>query len=296
VSGVADDVIYFVSDTHLGDGTGADLFHYPQQLLTLFRRIEAERAQLVLLGDFLELWASGLDAVLMRQVPILTAVGRLASLVPVTYLVGNHDCLPWYAFLGASMGNFKVAEVFTAVRGNLVAIHGHQYDRLNQVKQAADGAIKLPFTRRLVEMVGFLGRLGGEGVGEWLARLSNHLEFAAQDIDEHLKDWDDQSRRALKMGLTHTRAVLERESPGERGYPPGERQYEEGALQWMRKGATLVVMGHTHHPMVARYGRKLYVNSGSWVSALYPPTYVRYAQGRLELLNGVTHEPYLPTP
>lgn len=290
------EVVYFVSDTHLGDGTGADRFRYSRALMALLQRMKQEPgAQLVLLGDFLELWACNLEAVLIAHAPILHAIGELALTHPVTYVVGNHDCLPWYYFVGHGAGTIRVTERFTAGRGALVALHGHQYDPFNQVK-VTDGLVKAPWTRKLVQAVGFLGRLGGEHTSDTIADVGSALEKAAGSLEELLPDWDEAARKTAHAAIRQTRDVLSRESPGERGYPFGEQSYERGAYAILRAGARFVVMGHTHHPLTRRFDARTYVNSGSWVEERYPPTYARFADGRLMLLHGETHQPYEPPP
>jgi UDP-2,3-diacylglucosamine pyrophosphatase LpxH len=260
---MASETIYFVSDTHLGDGTGADRFQYPRAFMSLLGQIEREpNAHLVLLGDIMELWASSLESVLINHAAVFYALGRIATTRPVTYVVGNHDCLPWYYFLGQGAGALRVTDRFTAARGALVAVHGHQFDPYNKVK-VAEGTVKAPWTRRLVQAIGFVGRVGGEAAGDAIANAASALE-----------------------------GVLNRESPGERGYPAGEEAYEQAAVGLMRAGARFVVMGHTHHPLTRRYGSRAYVNTGSWVWDRYPPTYARFAGGQLQLLHGETHEPY----
>jgi UDP-2,3-diacylglucosamine pyrophosphatase LpxH len=265
-----DEVIYFVSDTHLGDGTGADRFQYPRQLLDLLARIEAEpRAHLVLLGDFMELWAATLEPVLIRHAPVFYALGRIAARHPVTYVVGNHDCLPWYYFVGKGAGSITVTERFTAARGALVALHGHQFDPFNRIK-LDEGHVKTPWTRRLVQAVGLVGRVAGDGAGDALADVGTALETAVTSLEN----------------------VLNHESPGERGYPEGETVYEDAARRLMRSGARYVVMGHTHHPLTRQYGDRVYVNSGSWVWDRYPPTYARFTRAGLALIDANTHQPY----
>lgn len=294
---MADEVIYFVSDTHLGDGTGADRFRYPREFAGLLERIQAEPgARLVLLGDFMELWAASLEPILMYHAPIFHAIGRIAANQPVTYVVGNHDCLPWYRFVGFGSGNIEITEQFTAARGALVAVHGHQYDPFNQVKVDADGLIKVPLTRKLTQVLGFLERVMGPSVGDAVIDVGERLSKAILALDQRMPDLDEGSRTLLKAMLSRTRDTLERESPGERGYPPGEENYENAARALMRKGARFVLLGHTHHPLKHTYGHRVYVNTGSWVWDRYPPTYARFAGGQLELYDARTHRPYTRKP
>jgi UDP-2,3-diacylglucosamine pyrophosphatase LpxH len=284
-----EETVYFVSDTHLGDGTGADRFCYPTQLLGLLQKIEGEpNAHLVLLGDFLELWATSLKPVLIKHAPIFFLLGKIAETHPITYLVGNHDCIPWYYFIGQGAGNIRVAERFTALRGALVAVHGHQYDPYNEVK-VTEGQVRVPWTRRLVRAVGFLERVGGPEAGDLITNAGDFLEQKLAALENRGPDL---SNEGLRHFLTGVQRIARTESPGERGYPTGESAYELGALGLLRSGARFVVMGHTHHPLVRKYGNRTYVNSGSWVWDRYPPTYARYSAGRLELLEANTHQPY----
>lgn len=291
---LADGPIYFVSDTHLGDGTGADRFMYPNQLMSLLNRIDQEpNAQLVLLGDLMELWATSLEPVLIKHAPIFALLGKLSANHPVTYVVGNHDCVPWYYFVGQGAGTVQVAERFTGARGALVAVHGHQFDPFNEIK-LSDGHVKVPWTRRLVRAVGFLERIGGDDAAEAIIDAGDFLEQKLSALNALAPDGDPDSRQRLASFLRGAREVARRQSPGERGYPDGEKAYEEGALGFFRAGARFVVMGHTHHPLVRTYGNRVYVNSGSWVWDRYPPTYARFAGGRLELLEANNHQPYSP--
>jgi UDP-2,3-diacylglucosamine pyrophosphatase LpxH len=294
VVSLAEPAIYFISDTHLGDGTGADRFLYPRQLINLLDRVAAEpEAQLVLLGDFMELWASSMEASMIHHAPIFRAISQISATHPVTYVVGNHDCLPWYYFLQRGIGNVTVTERFTAARGALVALHGHQYDPLNRVVVATAGQVKVPWTRKLVQLVGALERVGGDRAGEAITNIGEALSKAADSLESLMPHLDEAGRQLLKGVLHRTQDVWERESPGERGYPEGENAYEEGARGLMRAGARFVVMGHTHHPLRQQYGGRIYVNTGSWVWDRYGPTYGRFACGRLQLLDGETNEPYV---
>lgn len=290
---MASPVYYFVSDTHLGDGTGADRFRYPRQFLDLLLKIETEpRAHLVLLGDIMELWASPMEAILIQHAPIFHTIARIAATRRVTYVVGNHDCLPWYYFLGLTAGNINVVERFTTPAGKLIAEHGHQYDPFNRVKVGEEGQVKAPWTRRLVQAIGFLGRVGGERTGDLIETIGNRVTEAASSLEVLMPEADQSVRDTVRRGLQETQRVISRESPGQRGYPVGERTYEEAALSHLRDGFRHVVMGHTHHPLTRRFGQKSYVNTGSWVWDRYPPTYARFSGGTLELLEANTHQPY----
>jgi UDP-2,3-diacylglucosamine pyrophosphatase LpxH len=286
--------IYFVSDTHFGDGSKADRFLYPRPFFRLLERVAGEpHAHLVLLGDMMELWSAGMEGVLLQYAPFFRAIAGLAEQHPVTYVVGNHDCLPWYHYLGSALGRVRVTERFEAARGTLVAVHGHQFDPFNRVK-TEQGHVEVPWTRRLTQMVGLLQRLAGDparkavdNAADWLGELSGR-------VDDLLPEWDNESRSLLAAGLRRLGDVASRESPGMRGYPAGETSYEQAAIRMMREGARFVLMGHTHHPLRRVYGERVYVNTGSWVWDRYPPTYGLYRDGRLLLIDALAERELEP--
>lgn len=284
--------IYFISDIHLGDGSPADRFQYPRELLDLLTRIEAEpSAELVLLGDVLELWSSTLEGVMIQYGPVMRAIARIAAQHPVTYVVGNHDALPWYHYVGAHLGPVRVAERFEAARGQLVALHGHQYDPFNRVK-TGEGELDLPWTKRLVQMIGTLQRYGGDPTRTAVNSVAEWVSQALDKADNWLASMDDDARRQAKGALKIALQIAERESPGQRGYPEGESRYEEAAAALMRQGARFVLMGHTHHPLRRTFGERAYVNTGSWVWSRYPPTYGLWRDGRLMVMNAQTHQEF----
>lgn len=281
--------IYFISDTHLGDGSHADRFLYPQPLLALLARIESEPgAELVLLGDVIEIWSCTLEGAMVQHAPIFHAIARIAATRPVTYVVGNHDCLPFYHYLGAQLGNLVVAERYLAGGGALVALHGHQFDPFNRVRPET-GELEMPWAKRLFQLVGLLQRLGNDSTRRRVDDATNWLADLIDKLDHLLPHWDTKSRDQLAAGLRQVLEICKRESPGMRGYPEGETRYEQAAAQLMRQGARFVLMGHTHHPLVRTWGRRVYVNTGSWVWDRYPPTYGLWQGGRLLLCNALDH-------
>lgn len=286
-----DRVIYLISDLHLGDGTRADHFLHPEVLLGLLDRVAAQPgAELVLVGDLFELWSAELGAVLTHWQPLISRLATLARQVPVTYVVGNHDALPWYAYLGAQWGPVRIAERFESrlPGGSLLAVHGHQYDPFNRI-QKQEGQVHVPFTRQLTALAGQLERAGLGGVVQEGKDLLEGFLLAADRVER-----SDPAKWPPLLRLA--RQLIERESPGQRGYPEGESRYREAAAGLMRQGARWVVMGHTHHPDIFSAGRWRYVNTGCWCWDRYPPTYARWAGGELALLDARDDTPFTPPP
>lgn len=293
---VAGRSLYFISDLHLGDGTGADRFLHPEALLRLIDQIGSEPGgELVLVGDVLELWACEMGAVLARHGLIIRRLADLAAARPVTYVVGNHDSVPFYLYLGARLGPVAVTERFTArlAGDTLVAIHGHQYDPFNRVSLEA-GRLRTPFTQRLVHLVGTLERHGFGDLMSGGSGTVDHLMARVQEAEQRIAAEAGPGGELKRRLLQVVREVMLREPPGQRDYPLGEERYRRAALDWMRQGARWVILGHTHHPDRLAAGQRLYVNTGCWCWDRYPPTYARWAAGELELYNALDGRPYRP--
>jgi hypothetical protein len=164
---------------------------------------------------------------------------------------------------------------------------------MNDIK-VTEGHVKVPWTRRLVRTVGFLERVGGNETAEAITDAGDWLEQTFSVVEHRVASADPAGRQNLHNFVEGAKRVAQGQSPGERGYPQGEKTYDDAAMRLFRSGVRYVVMGHTHHPLVRKCGGRVYVNSGSWVWDRYPPTYARYANGRLELFEANTHRPYVP--
>lgn len=287
--------IFLVSDLHLGDGTAADRFLYAREFLDLLDRVGGvPGAELVVVGDLLELWACDLDAVMAGHYRMVSRLLALSEQVPITYVVGNHDALPWYLYLDSRLGRLSLVERYTRRVGGdtLVAIHGHQYDPFNRVRTAGQ-EIQVPPIRHLVALMGALQRVGLKHLVAEGQSLVDQLVHAAEELEAGRWPSGAPLPEPLRSGLQAVRGLLLREAPGQRGYPAGEPRYREAALDWMRRGARWVVMGHTHHPDRLEVGKRVYVNTGSWCWDRYPPTYALLADHSLELLDARNDQPFI---
>ena len=87
---------YFISDVHLGFGSRADDRRREARLLLVLDRILREAGQgqvagLFIVGDLFDSWFEFLSVIPRRHVRTLAALARIAELIPVDYLMGNHD-------------------------------------------------------------------------------------------------------------------------------------------------------------------------------------------------------------
>jgi len=88
----------FISDLHLGDGSRTDDFHRDKELLEFLEFVGSQAQELIILGDFLELWQADLDRALFRHSEIINKLLSLRNKVKITYVIGNHDYIPFVKF------------------------------------------------------------------------------------------------------------------------------------------------------------------------------------------------------
>ncbi len=113
--------IYCISDLHLGNRGEADDFT-GEVYLKHFLNLVGENDLLVLNGDILELRQFSLEEIIDAYEDLLS---RLFLNRKVVYVVGNHDI----EMLGREFYGVKVVSEFMI--GNMIFIHGHQFDWLN---------------------------------------------------------------------------------------------------------------------------------------------------------------------
>ena len=124
--------IFVISDLHLGDGSLKDNFYFGKKqvlLQSFLDHVEKENGELMIIGDFLELWGHCLERVICRQGDLLDRLaGMKAILVP-----GNHDAelLSWenmtkppHMFFEATSRPF----VKTIGGKRFKFMHGHEAD------------------------------------------------------------------------------------------------------------------------------------------------------------------------
>lgn len=127
--------IYCVSDLHLGDCGRRDNFSCMSggQRLTEFGHflefVEKNNGQLLILGDFFELWQSNMSAVLTAREQLLDRLARMKAI----YVLGNHDIdlvhFIHHNWLGHSFFQRMCLSHTAEVAGRKFHfIHGHQTD------------------------------------------------------------------------------------------------------------------------------------------------------------------------
>ncbi len=136
--------LYVMSDLHLGAGR-RDNFSEParvKQLLKFLDHIGDEGGQLVILGDFFDLWRFNLSAILSEHPEIVKRFSQIDSI----YIPGNHD-------LGIGEVDCDVRERFDVFNKigkpfaceigtqKFIFCHGHEVDMLNRYINPSFGKV-----------------------------------------------------------------------------------------------------------------------------------------------------------
>ena len=83
--------IFCVSDLHLCDRGYRDNFAVEGREVRFYKfldYVEAERAQLYVLGDLFDFWQANLSRAVVAYLDLLTRLDKMQAI----YVVGNHDC------------------------------------------------------------------------------------------------------------------------------------------------------------------------------------------------------------
>ncbi len=125
--------IFAISDLHLGDGGPRDNFDIgirTRELVAFLDYVEDSDGEIVIVGDFFELWQSNISEVLTHRVWLLD---RLAKMNAV-YVLGNHDIDLRYfinreGWLSHPFFNRMRMSYYTYMGDRLFwFIHGHHVD------------------------------------------------------------------------------------------------------------------------------------------------------------------------
>jgi len=256
----------FISDLHLGDGTRTDDFSRDSQLLEFLGFAENEAEELIILGDFLELWQADLDRVLFRHSEVINKLLSLKSKLNLTYVIGNHDYIPFVKFVKSGVG---ICLEYRDPEAGIVAEHGHRYDIFNRYKNPLK-SIKWPAGKHFTVFVAALEKFLHPDIDRWTKK-------AMKNLDEFLQE-------AIYVRNKVSPATGEYLS---RGGHFGE--FEEAVKDHINQGAKIVVFGHTHNPQLQVIQKGIYANCGTWVDGEIP-TYVAYHRDKIELREAFRHK------
>jgi UDP-2,3-diacylglucosamine pyrophosphatase LpxH len=160
---MARDATIVLSDIHIANGQKYSWFlpPYPDQLVQMLNQVAADPsvAEVVLLGDLLDLWLYPVDVVPWTAAQIVeanpgvsTAIRNVVANVPVVYFMnGNHDLELSAADLqafdsGGKSIQMTTSATYNAMYGNQRHLeHGHAVDMFNAPDPSSDTIVGYPF-------------------------------------------------------------------------------------------------------------------------------------------------------
>jgi len=256
----------FISDLHLGDGSRTDDFHRDRELLKFLEFVENEAQELVIVGDFLELWQADLDRILFRHNEVINKVLSLRNKIKATYIIGNHDYIPFIKFTDSGIG---ICLEYHDPEIGIIAEHGHRYDVFNRYKNPLQ-SIKWPSGRRFALLAASLERLVSPNVDVWLEKALENTEAFIGHAAFIRNKITPSSGEYLRKG-------------GHFG------EFNEAVKGRIDNGARVVIFGHTHRCQLESTGKGIYANCGTWVDSA-TPTYIAYDKGKIWLREALNHK------
>jgi len=235
--------IYFVSDAHLGAETPEREERKERSLLSFFDHVQRDEAyRLYILGDLFDFWFEYRHVIPNRHHRVLFKLRQLVdSGLQVHYVTGNHDL--WLGpFLETEMG-VKLFRRPVELQSDLKRLYLAHGDGLSR-KDTGYRILKGILQNPVnIALYRLLHPDLGIPIARWVSKKSR--QHTSQ------KDYGDDS------------------------------EYVEFACARFDEGFDIVLLAHTHRPMVVHAGDKCFMNLGAWMVSR---TFAVLDQGRLELL------------
>lgn len=256
----------FISDLHLGDGTRTEDFHRDNQFLKFLDFVEKNAAELIIVGDLLELWQSDLDKILFTHNEVINRILVLSKKIKITYVVGNHDYVPFARLVNPDIG---IVLTYEDKKHKLIAEHGFAYDIFNNYKNPLQ-SIKWPLGEYFAVVIGGLERIIHRDIDNW-----------AKDRLEKIDDF-----------LHHAAFIRNKVTPSSEDYlKKGGHfgEFQKAVENHIDNGKRIVVFGHTHRAQLEETKKGIYANCGTWVDGSNP-TYIALSDEKIELREALTHK------
>jgi UDP-2,3-diacylglucosamine hydrolase len=225
---------YFISDCHLGFGTdrAADKAR-EDRLLAVLEKIKAEAKTgetkyLFIVGDLFDSWFEYRQVIPKRHVRTLAMLAEIRELIPVEYLMGNHDfghrnyfrdVLNIPIFPG-DIERVLLGKKFYIAHGDGKALNDSGYLILRKI-------LRNPFLLWLFSWI-------HPDIGIWIAERMSGGSRAYTDNRDALQKQDGLSIFAEKK---------------------------------ISEGFDYVIMGHRHKPQEEQFGTGWYINLGDWLKS-----------------------------
>ncbi|GEM_PF-812930 len=254
------ELVYFVSDLHLGDGSHTDIFqHKDDHFLAFLDEVEANAKTLVIVGDALDFDQAWYFSRIVRgHGDVISRLTQLAERIRVVYVYGNHDP---DIVLFRDILKWELCDK-VVVDERILAVHGYEFDAyvgggshdesviwsrlLNTYERLFKTWIRIP----LREYYTVSNRVA-HYLLYWVTRTAAFCEWAGRRFD----------RPGFGAGLVAWARFWGR---GALGDPMGLTHRVLAELEVNPRFET-ILCGHSHLPgIVETEGEKRYINLGSW--------------------------------
>lgn len=219
--------LYIFSDAHLGSGSPDNEREKVSRLAELFALVKADGDRLIILGDLFDFWFEYKHAIPKDHHQVLFMLSDLIKRgIPIDYVSGNHDF--WMGDFFETQIGLRVSRDHLDTEYNGLKLHLIHGDGLAR----ADGGYR------------FLKRILRNKFNIWLYRK------ITPDWAIPLAKWVSGSSRRYTTRRDHVFA----------------KDYHEYAREKVEAGYDIVAIGHLHIPVLERFERGVYVNTGDFIN------------------------------
>ncbi|HEY3876489.1 MAG TPA: UDP-2,3-diacylglucosamine diphosphatase [Candidatus Kapabacteria bacterium] len=223
---------YFISDVHLGYGPREEDRQREARLVRVLDGIidnakKGEVGGLFIVGDLFDSWFEFASVVPRRHVRSIAAFARIAELVPVEYLMGNHDFGHRDFFEKELSIPVHRGDIERALLGKRFYIaHGDGKAKNDTGYLILRKILRNPFLQACYRII-------------------------HPDLGIRFAEWISARSRAY----TDQRDALKKQD--------GLLSFAEKLIE--QSDVDFVVMGHRHSPMIVPFPKGTYVNLGDWI-------------------------------
>jgi UDP-2,3-diacylglucosamine hydrolase len=234
--------VYFLSDFHLKFQENEEDRARRERVLSFLRSLIGKADILILNGDIFDLWFDWNSVIIKGYFPLLKVLADLDEKGCRLILVaGNHDF--WFNNFLPDYLNMEIySDYFEEIIDN-VKVHVTHGDR------HTSNDLRYKLFRAIIR--------------------NRVVKFLFQIIHPDL---------ALKLGRLLSRSSRERKIP-----PTLKKKKEQGLIRSadkILKHCDLVVMGHSHSPLLEKRRKGTYVNLGDWITS---NSYLEMTDGKFQL-------------
>jgi len=250
VNSPSNPAVYFLSDAHLGQDDHIAEDKKLKYLIELFQEVHVNGSHLFIVGDLFDFWFEWRSVIPKQAFPVLAQLKTLTnSGIQVYYLAGNHD-FQLHGFLEKEIGVMTYpAELDITLHGKRFFIyHGDGLLSRDRGYRMLKRIIRHPWS---VAAYRWLHPDLGMAIARITSRLS-HNHFAIEYREED------------------------------------EAEYEAFAAMKLQSGYDVVILAHSHQPIIKNYNKGTYIKLGDWIDKF---TYAVWDGINLNLLQWLNKSP-----